>query len=117
MNQRGQRTPSGLVQESDDTPIEFDVERGTYRTTFDPTTDSPSDVVVESVSAVTGTAPLDLDPLYSVVDPDALDSLFAPTASGTTRTGRTTFEYSDCEVTVSADGDVLLDPFTTDTAL
>lgn len=117
MHQGEQSTAIGLAEEFDDTAIDFDVERGTYRTTFDPTTQSPSDVVVESVSAATGTAPLDLEPLFSAVDPDALDSLFAPTAEETARSGRTTFEYSDCEVTVSADGVVLVDPFSTDVAI
>jgi len=114
MTQGKQTTATGQLIGFSDTDIEFDAERGTYRTTFDPTTNAPSDVVVETVSAVTGTAPLDLEPLYSAVDPDALDSFFVSTASGTNRTGLTTFAYRDCEVTVSADGVVLVDPFTSD---
>lgn len=40
--------------------------------------DRTSTRVVHAVAATTGHDPLDLPPLYDVVDPDALDSLIPP---------------------------------------
>jgi ethanolamine ammonia-lyase large subunit len=57
--------------------------------------------VVDAVADATGDSVLSLDPLYEVVDPDALESLFQV---GTT--GRVEFVYEGCEVVVHADGDV-----------
>ena len=45
--------------------------------------------------------------LYEVVDPDALEQLFAPLANGTPRKGgRLILEIADCEVVVKATGNV-----------
>ncbi|MFB9807991.1 HalOD1 output domain-containing protein [Haladaptatus pallidirubidus] len=50
-------------------------------------------------------------PLYEVVDPDALDSLFAPTYTGGTRTdGRVQFAYAGYEVVIHSTGDVNVSP-------
>ncbi|WP_435345277.1 HalOD1 output domain-containing protein [Haloarchaeobius sp. HRN-SO-5] len=52
-----------------------------------------------------------LDPLYSVVDPDALDALFRPTGRDTQRTeGQVTFPYHGHEVTAHSDGHVSVEP-------
>lgn len=67
------------------------------------TTDSLSGSVVEEVAEITGTDPADLDPLYEVVDTEALDSLFHPDRSVG---GRVSFEYCDCRVTVTEAGRV-----------
>lgn len=51
--------------------------------------------VVSAVSSAAGVDPTDLDPpLYEVIDPDALDSLFQ------TETGSVTFEYHGAIVNV-----------------
>lgn len=63
---------------------------------------SVSGEVVEEVAAREGVQPTDLDPLYGVVDPDALDSLFR-NGSGTV-----TFEYHGYEVIAGSDGHVAL---------
>lgn len=70
-----------------------------------PTTDtrtSTSQAIVEAVAAEVGTDPLDLEPLYRAVDPDALDSL---TADRDPRDGRSEavveFSYAGCDVLVS----------------
>lgn len=60
--------------------------------------EQPSEVVVRAVSAVTNTPPLELDPLYGVVDPGALDTIFrmregSPDAEMTFR-----FDFNGCEV-------------------
>lgn len=60
-----------------------------------------STAVVQAVSAIENRDPASLQPLANVVNTDALDTLFAPRADGTARTGgRISFVYSDCRLTV-----------------
>lgn len=75
--------------------------------------ESPSEGVVAAVSAASGAEPLEapdastpdvLDPLYSAIDPDALNSLFCTTDSEESRTSCcVTFDYHGYEVTVHGD--------------
>lgn len=63
--------------------------------------ESVSTAVVRAVSAVEGCEPCSLRPLTAVINPDALDVLFASMADDTPRTGgRLSFVYSQCRVTV-----------------
>jgi hypothetical protein len=63
--------------------------------------ESVSTAVVRAVSAVEGREPQSLRPLSDVVDPAAIDSLFAPQNDGTPRIGgRLSFVYNDCCVTI-----------------
>lgn len=63
--------------------------------------ESVSMAVVRAVSAVEGRDVRLLPPINTVVDPDALDALFASQSDGRTRSGgRVTFVYSRCEITV-----------------
>lgn len=80
-----------------------------------PTTDSPtapvSERVIAAVAAATDTDPLELEPLFDSVDPDALDALFANEGGTTARTeGQLTFPTNGCRVTVDADGTVAAEP-------
>ncbi|AEH36408.1 HalOD1 output domain-containing protein [Halopiger xanaduensis] len=62
--------------------------------------------LVQAIADAADVDPVDLSPpLYDAVDPEALEALFAPTASGTTRRGRIEFSYAEYRVTVSVDGD------------
>ncbi|QLK27871.2 hypothetical protein HYG81_13425 [Natrinema zhouii] len=59
--------------------------------------------IVEAVAARKGVDPLNVrPPLYDVVNPEALEALFAPTAAGAERAGRIEFTYADCRITVVA---------------
>jgi len=64
--------------------------------------DSVSQRVVETVAEAEGVPPTELSPpLYEVVDPDALDRLFAaPSRSDS----RVVFSYKNYEVTVDGEG-------------
>lgn len=77
--------------------------------------ESVSEGVVMAVSALRGFEPVPdgttateaLDPLYTVVDPEALDSLFETTGLGTgTPRGRVSFTYQGCAVTVDERGTI-----------
>ncbi len=73
----------------------------------------PSVTVVETVSDATGVNAIELPTLNDTIDTDALDSLFNGVTRGTE--GLTvSFVYADCEVTVLADGTVIVDPSNTD---
>lgn len=76
-----------------------------------PGIETTSERIVSEVADVTDTDPLSLDPLYTVIDPDALDALFesSRTGSGGTPT-RIEFTYCDCTVVVTSDGDVSVTP-------
>ena len=92
----------------------------TYTYDLDPG-ESLSQGVIAAVSAVTGVAPVGswpkdaegvpaLDPLYDAIDPDALDSLFANPADGSTRPGgRVTFTYHGHRVSARGDGRVIVE--------
>lgn len=79
-----------------------------YSDTLDADEDDPvSQRVVAKVAAATDSDPLELDPLYQSIDPDALDRLFGGDADVPRETeGFVQFSVSGCEVVVRADGSV-----------
>ena len=91
--------------------VEFHEQSGTYRTEFD-FHDRPASVaVVEAVAAAADMDPVDIPPLHSIVDPDALDILFAPTTAGHVRPGgSTSFDFEGYRVTVRSHGTIEIDP-------
>lgn len=72
--------------------------------------ESVTDAVVRAVSAEIESHPTELEPLYSAIEPDALDTLFAPQVSGNRRVANGTiiFRYSDCEIRISDNREVLI---------
>lgn len=61
--------------------------------------------VVEAVAAEKGVDPLSLEPpLYDVLDPEALDSLYESPTTRQETPLRISFTYADCTVTVQNDG-------------
>jgi hypothetical protein len=75
--------------------------------------DPASERVVQAVAEETGTDPVDLPPLYDVIDPDALDAVFASGRDGTDSTRGDSrelrFTYADREISVRSD-DVTVGP-------
>jgi len=67
-----------------------------------------SQAIVETIAENEDVDPLALDPLYEVIDPDALDSLFAETNRSPRSDGKITFEYAGHTVVVNSDGTVRL---------
>lgn len=64
-----------------------------------------SRTVVEAVAEAKGIDPLELTPpLYEVIDPDALDQVFAASQTNGRMNGQVTFSYNEYEVTVCGDG-------------
>lgn len=75
-------------------------------TTLDYHNDSLSLSVIEAIADATDTDPVELEPLYNVVDPEALDQLFQGT---TPATARVQFSYGEHTVEVRSDGTILVD--------
>lgn len=68
---------------------------------------SPSEKVVRTVADAEGEDPGELDPpLFDVVDPDALDSIFESVDGVDRGTGTIRFQYLGYRVTVLADSSV-----------
>lgn len=57
--------------------------------------------IVEKVAATKDTDPIELDPLYAAVDPDALNALYRDGFDG-----RVEFRYAGCTVVVDGEGEV-----------
>lgn len=72
---------------------------------------SLSQRVIERVAEAEGVDPIEIDPLYSVIDPDALDSLFRPQLKESAvpdSNAALRFEYHGYDVRVTATGRVTL---------
>jgi hypothetical protein len=89
-----------------DAIVEFDPEMQSYIIDRTETDISPSFSVIKAVSEVTAAAPDEMEPLYDVVDSDALDRLFTrnDTHGTALSDGFVRFRYEGTEVTVHADG-------------
>lgn len=70
-----------------------------------------SATIIDAVAAIVGREPTSLQPLYEVVDPDALDDLLRSLhRTEMDGGGSVNFSYNGCEVTVDADGTITVDP-------
>ncbi|RAW45649.1 hypothetical protein DQW50_07820 [Halorubrum sp. 48-1-W] len=93
-----------MGQTSGDTERQSERSSG-YTTVFESAEDASVCVaIVEAVSAVIGTEPTRLDPLYDVVDTDALERLIE---TGGTNV-EVTFSFEGCRVAVFGDGGVVV---------
>jgi hypothetical protein len=76
-----------------------------------PDNKSISTVIAETIANHKGVDPANIEPLYTTIDPEALDALFAPRNDGTARTtGQITFTHTGFEITVNSDRTVTVEP-------
>ncbi|TKR27961.1 HalOD1 output domain-containing protein [Natronomonas salsuginis] len=85
-----------------------DTEAVVFESAFDPTDGPVSLRVVEAVATFYEVESTDIDPLYSVIDSDALDALFDPSRTGRRLKGVVTFQYENVAVSVNGDGTIRL---------
>lgn len=85
-------------------PIEFDSESRSVRATHDSARDSTSLAVVSLVATALDRAPLDLTPIHSVIETDALDKLFTEGSTERGNSDSTSFRYEGFDVTVTREG-------------
>lgn len=65
---------------------------------------SPSEAVLETLAVRTDSDITELPSLYDVIDPEALDDLFADRENGTVA-----FDYCGHEVTISQSGEIIVE--------
>jgi hypothetical protein len=71
--------------------------------------DSASEAVVMAVAEALDCEPLDLPPLYEVVDPDVLDDVFDDTVGKELRANHLVFDYYRCRVALVPSDEILVD--------
>ncbi|SEV88569.1 HalOD1 output domain-containing protein [Natrinema salifodinae] len=78
-----------------------------YSVQYDRLDDQPLSVAVaNAVATFRDEDVTELDPLHYAINADALERLFEPRANGLRSAGSVSFEYSDCLITISADGEI-----------
>lgn len=90
--------------------VEFDSDRDGFRARFDSTERSASLAIVEMIAAIGNTSPLELTPISTTIDTDALDALLSPSPNGDRVCDSIAFHYEGFEVTVYHDGQMQADP-------
>ena len=107
MNTR-ERSGDGLAGSATVTgPVTYHEGSGTYRTAFGPETRLATEAVTLAVAGASDTDVLELPPLASTIDPDALDALFGLAGWSPPGTDVTlSFHYAGHEVTVESHGTV-----------
>ena len=82
-----------------------------YVVQYDRLDDEPLSVTVATaVASVTGRDVTELEPLHYTVNTDALERLFEPRPNGLRSDGTVTFDYQGCTVTITADGEISVEP-------
>lgn len=98
-------TRAGVELES----VEYRQDTETYRARYDQQMTSPSMAVVAALSEVTNTDPLDLEPLYNVVDTDVLNALVQGRGA-LDEPIRLSFSVEEYTITVSSNGEIDIAP-------
>ncbi|MDG5776859.1 hypothetical protein QA599_10425 [Haloarculaceae archaeon H-GB1-1] len=98
---------------SDDGPgedVRFDSETEVFSSRFDyEDPDEPVQTIVRTLAVATEQEPNAMEPLWTYVEPDALNSLFAEQGGDHDHSGRVTFMVDDWQITVYSGGKVLVD--------
>ena len=91
--------------------LEYSAETDTYRASFDSSSESVCMAVISTVGVVSETKPMELPPLYSVCDPDALAALATPTVVGPSNGDiHVSFTFAGHEVTIHDYGIIAVQP-------
>ena len=89
--------------------VEYHQETGIVRTQFDQEKTPAGTAVIATLADVMDTDPVELDPLHSTVDPEALNALVR-VRNGTDGDIQVTFTYKDHAITVDSYGLVTVTP-------
>jgi hypothetical protein len=71
--------------------------------------DSIAETIITALAEEEDVDPIDLDPLYGWVDPEALDTLFSPQEEVADPHAYVVFQYCEYRVVAGADGTVLIE--------
>ena len=89
--------------------VEYHPNSSTVRTQFDQAKTSASMAVTATLADAMGVDPVEMDPLHSTVDPDALDDLLR-VRTGTDGDIHVTFTHENHAITVQSYGVVTITP-------
>jgi len=101
------------VGEASGRMVYYNEDRGTYHTWCDDNSHEPvSTALLLTVSSVLEVDPNDLEMLSKYIEPDALNALFGHWQRAEPRggDGSVSFTFSECTVTVHANGELVIDP-------
>lgn len=88
--------------------VGYDPVTDTYHNQHDwEVADSLCVTIIMTVSAATGQETTAMEPLYSILDPDALEALITDEPDDTVQIS---FSYEECTVTVGESGKVVVQP-------
>ena len=107
MNDNTGHTNSAPLPPIDDDSTGYDPTTETFHREFDIDSETVLSAVVETVGVVTDRDPTAMAALYETVDPEALGVLLR---SSRDRPIAISFTYERCQVTVSNDGRVVVEP-------
>ncbi len=100
----GKRVTDDVSEEAEPATVDAldaDSNASVYRTSYDPATDdSLVTVLADAIATMTGYEPLEVEPLYTWVDLDALEALFARRSTGERRRGTVSFTVYEHTVTI-----------------
>jgi hypothetical protein len=95
--------------------FEYHPDEGVHRAIFDGDEVDPSTAVIGALSTVADRDPLNIEPLHSTIDPDALNALFVDNKRGEGDT-HARFSVGGYSVTLSSYGCVTVQPSQSDTS-
>lgn len=95
--------------------VEYDSEKGIYRSYYDWSSELPLTTVlielITDIEGITAKEPTIIDPIYTVIDPEGLNTLFTPIEESKQRhSGKINFTFYGYEITVHATGTIMLIP-------
>lgn len=93
--------------------VGYDPETESYYAQYDTeSSEALVTTVVQSVAALTGKTPVELDPLYATIDPDALQQVLDNSRSDSSKqeSVSVTFNFASCEITLYCDGTMRIEP-------
>lgn len=82
--------------------------RDVFHVSFDPATESPTQVVTEAAAVIHNEDPEELGPLYEAVDPEALDDPVTPPGDDHSGVEEIQFVYAGLEVVLESEGNAWL---------
>ena len=94
------------------TSMSFEPATNTYGVRHSASRDEPiSATVIRAVAIVTNMPPMDFDPLFETIDPDALNQLFnGPNSDSPQDASGVAFRFNDYTVQVDATGTIEITP-------
>lgn len=91
--------------------VEYHPDTETYRVSFDSSTESVCKAIISTVAVISEKEPVELPPIYSAVDPDALEALLERNVTGPQNADiHISFTFTEWDITVHSYGVIAVRP-------